>query len=65
MKKEEIVDIIIAALREIDVLAGFHKLQNNNAVQIKLNDGTYFNICMSELKRGEGFVMQNDKFFCK
>lgn len=58
MKKEEIVDIIIAALQEKEVLAGFHKLQNNKAVQIKLTDGTYFNICMAELKKGESFIVK-------
>jgi len=57
MKKEEIVDIIIAALQEKEVLAGFHKMQNNKAVQIKLKDGTYFNINMAELRKGESFIV--------
>jgi hypothetical protein len=57
MKKEEIVDIIITALQEREVLEGFHKMQNNKAVQIKLIDGTYFNICMAELKKGESFII--------
>jgi hypothetical protein len=57
MKKEEIVDIIIAALQEREVLSGFHKIQNSKAVQIKLTDGTYFNIGMSELKKGESFIV--------
>lgn len=57
MKKEEIVDIIIAALQEKEVLAGFHKIQNNKAVQIKLTDGTYFNIVMSELNKGEDYIV--------
>lgn len=57
MKKEEMIDIILAALQEREVLAGFHKMVNNKAVQIKLTDGTYFNICMSELKKGEDYLV--------
>lgn len=57
MKKEEMTDIILAALQEREVLAGFHKMVNNKAVQIKLTDGTYFNICMSELKKGEDYLV--------
>jgi hypothetical protein len=53
MKKEEIVDIIITALQANGVLTDFCKIQNNKAVQIKLRDRTYFNICMAELKKGE------------
>lgn len=58
MKKEEIVDIIIAALQEREVLAGFHKMQTGKAVQIKLTDGTYFNICLAELKKSESFIVK-------
>jgi hypothetical protein len=58
MKKEEIVDIIIEALQEKEVLAGFHKTQTGKAVQIKLTDGTYFNICMAELKKDESFIVK-------
>jgi hypothetical protein len=57
MKKEEIVNIIINALQGKKTLANFHKIQNGKAVQIKLTDGTYFNICMSELKKGESYIV--------
>ncbi len=57
MTKEEIVDIIITALQERKILAGFHKIQNGKAVQIKLSDETYFNIGMSEIKKGENFIV--------
>lgn len=57
MRKEEIIDIIIAALQEREILGGFQKIQNSRAVQIKLKDGTYFNIEMSELKKGESFIV--------
>ena len=58
MKKEEIVDIIISALQKKEVLAGFHKIQNNKTVQIKLTAGTYFNFGMSELKKNKSFIVQ-------
>ena len=57
MKKEEIIDIIISALQEKKVLSAFHKMQNTQAVQIKLTDETYFNIGMSELKKGEDYIV--------
>ena len=56
MKKEEIIEIIITALQEKEILSAFHKMQNNQAVQIKLTDETYFNINLSELKKNERYI---------
>jgi hypothetical protein len=61
MKKEEIVDIIINGLQKKDVLADFCKMQNSKAVQIKLKDGTYYNICMAELRKSESFIAKKNK----
>lgn len=58
MKKEEIVDMIIAALQEKDVLDGYHKMQNGKAMQIKTKDGSYFNIATVKLMKGEGYIVQ-------
>ena len=57
MKKEKIIDIIIAALQEKDVLFNYHKMQNGKALQIKLKDQTYFNIMIAELKSGRDNIV--------
>lgn len=58
MKKEEIIDIIIAALQEKGVLVDYHKIQSGKAVQVKFKDETYFNITMAELKKGENYIVK-------
>lgn len=58
MIKEKIINIIIEALQKSDVLEGFHKLQNDKAVQIKIRDGTYLNICIALLNKEESFIVE-------
>jgi hypothetical protein len=56
--KQEIIDIVIEALEEKGILAGSHKIQNGQGVQVKMTDGTYFNIGMAEIKKGEGYIVE-------
>lgn len=58
MTKESIIDIVIEALNEKGVLAGSHKIQNGKGVQVKTTDGTYFNIGMAEVKKGDGYIVE-------
>jgi|AGTN01.2.fsa_nt_gi hypothetical protein len=58
MLKEDIIDLIIEALQNKNVLAGYHKFNGKNAVQIKQSDGTYFNIYMSEIRPIVNFIVK-------
>lgn len=58
MTQQEITAIIVEALNEKGVLAGSHLMQNGKAVQVKMTDGTYFNIGMTEIKNGDGYIVE-------
>jgi hypothetical protein len=40
------------------VKIGSHKMQGGAGVQIKTTDGTYFNIGMAEIKKGEAYIVE-------
>jgi hypothetical protein len=40
------------------ILIGFHKMQNNRFVQLKLSDSTYFNVQVFDVKNERGYIVK-------
>lgn len=58
MKEQQIIDAIIDALQLKGIIINSQRIQDGKAVQIKTNDGDYFNICMKKLDKNTGCIIK-------
>jgi hypothetical protein len=57
MTEKELIDAFIEILEQKKLIKGCQKILSDKGLQIKTNDGEYFNIRLFKLEKGDGLIV--------